>query len=153
MLTPQTSFHSVLELCGEYNKIKLFKIDIEGHNLICYNLRVKINIPCLEKEIEKMRKSTIKILGIEATINNKREERLINIINRSIIDVYNKLSDPEWKDDILASCGRHWLIKEIDGLLTACFYLGIISDSISSYGIYEAIRGAWFETQVLNEIV
>ncbi len=100
-----------------------------------------------------MRKSTIKILGIEATTRNEREEKLVSIINRSITDLYNKLGDPEWVDDLTTYSCDHWLLKNIDGLLTACFYLEIIKNPIGSYEIYETIYQAWFETQVLNEIV
>lgn len=64
---------------------------------------------------------TMKIYGTEivAKCYNRREEKLIRIINREI-------------EHMVETVCYRWLVEQLDGEFSALFYLGVLSEPVSA---------------------
>ena len=83
----------------------------------------------------------IKVLGIEAKINNQREKRFADIVNLQINRIIHYwTTDQEWREDFTRERTKHWMITELDGQLTAMFYMDMIKEPTSAVAIYKALK-------------
>jgi len=90
-------------------------------------------------------KMQIKFMDIEVNVHNKRERSFVNIVNAQIDRILKYWDDKKWRDNFVREGGEHWLIKEVDAMLTSMFYMKMIKEpTVSSY-VFNAIRIAWLD--------
>ena len=79
---------------------------------------------------------TMTILGVTVKTHNKREERLVNIINRDIetVEEYDRENTfKERTERIIRNC-----VDDINGLLTALYFMHCMENIVISYNYVDS---------------
>ena len=86
-----------------------------------------------------MKTSIVKLIGVDITVHNKREESLVNIV-RNDANSCLQWMDFENDDEILSSCSTEKreriaerIANGVDEMFTAMYYLGMIKQPVCIY--------------------
>ena len=83
----------------------------------------------------------IKVVRVNAKVQNKRERALVSIVN----DEFDRMvgywtEDPEWEKSFTTDNINHWMIRNLDGIFSAMFFMDMIKEPVTSVEIYEKLK-------------
>ena len=83
----------------------------------------------------------IKYLEIEVQVHNEREQSLFRIVNYELERIAEDwMSVTEWKESFEKAEHTHWRIRELDGEISAMYFLDMIKEPTSDVTIYRTLR-------------